>query len=198
MSSANEVSTGPTCQFLLSKPQPNQEDPGTQNHDAAPVPDGMRTIKEEGSDIATVAPSSGGGLMIKTGKHKVIQVVDTSCQGDTAHSVGTDVIPAETDPCHPQTTQDSTSTQESLDCVDNNVKKEEESSLPAMMTDGMPCQHKKGGVCVLHGPGAKLRWKPVGLKIVTYENGRKKTTINKKYFNVCDLCLLGSGRKMKQ
>ena len=90
--------------------------------------------------------------------------------------MGIDVIPAVTDPCHSQTTQDSTSTQEGLDCVDNNVKKEDESSLPAKMTDGMPCQHKKGGVCVLHGPGAKLRWKPVSPKVVTYENGRRRLT----------------------
>ena len=66
------------------------------------------------------------------------------------------------------------------------------------MTDGMTCEHKKGGVCVLHGPGAKLRWKPIGPKIVTYVNGKKKTSYNKDYFYVCDLGLLGSGKTMKQ
>ena len=77
--------------------------------------------------------------MIHTGKHKVIQVVDTSCPGNTAHSVGVDEIPAVTDPCHPQTTQDTTSAQGGLDCVDNNVRTDADSSQPAKMTDRMHC-----------------------------------------------------------
>ena len=130
-----------------------------------------------------------------SGKHNEIQVIDISCQGDTAHSVGSNVIPAVTDPGHTQTDEDSSNAQEDLVCVDNNVKDEVGTSTPAKMTDEMTCVHKKGGICLLHGPGAKLRWKPIGPKIVTYVNGKKKTSYNKDYFYVCDLGLLGGGER---
>ena len=52
------------------------------------------------------------------------------------------------------------------------------------------CSYAKGGVCAIHGPGAKLRWKPV-----TTGNGDKwdKT---KKYFYVCDESI--RDRKLKK
>ena len=50
------------------------------------------------------------------------------------------------------------------------------------------CVHSRGGVCTLHGPGAKERWRPKGeKKIVVDKNGKKRTTFDKEYFWVCDL-----------
>ena len=40
--------------------------------------------------------------------------------------------------------------------------------------------------------------RPIGPKIVSYVNGRKKTSYEKEYFYVCDLGPMGSGKKMKQ
>ena len=54
------------------------------------------------------------------------------------------------------------------------------------------CSYKKD-VCSIHGPGAKLRWRPNGTK-TTLPDG--KTESGRDYFRVCDL---GSkGRKMIQ
>ena len=35
------------------------------------------------------------------------------------------------------------------------------------------CTYQKGGVCSIHGSGAKLRWKPIGRKVVGQEMKRK-------------------------
>ena len=43
------------------------------------------------------------------------------------------------------------------------------------------CNHAKGGICAVHGPGAKLRWRPV---IKGVGDAWDKT---KEYFYVCDL-----------
>ena len=58
--------------------------------------------------------------------------------------------------------------------------------------------HSRGGVCSLHGPGAKYRWRPKGEnRIVVDANGRKKTTFDKEYFWACDLAPSG-GKKLTQ
>ena len=58
--------------------------------------------------------------------------------------------------------------------------------------------HSRGGVCTLHGPGAKYRWRPKGeKKIVIDKNGKKRTTYDKEYFWTCDLTPRG-GRKLTQ
>ena len=52
------------------------------------------------------------------------------------------------------------------------------------------CKHAKGGVCDVHGPGAKLRWKP----IIKGEGDPWDKT--KEYFYVCDLTK--NAKKWKQ
>ena len=168
--------------------------PGTHEHDDEGVPDDRRLCLKDGTTIATVAPSSGGDNMIP-GKHNDIHDNDISCQGDTAHSVSRDVIAAVTEPGHTQTDVESSNARDDRVCV---VRDEFSSSTPAKTTDERKCEHKKGGICLLHGPGAKLRMRPIGPKIVSYVNGRKKTSFEKEYFYVCDLGPMGSGKKLKQ
>ena len=52
------------------------------------------------------------------------------------------------------------------------------------------CKHAKGGVCAVHGPGAKLRWKPI-IKGEGYPWDKTK-----EYFYVCDLTK--NAKKWKQ
>ena len=46
---------------------------------------------------------------------------------------------------------------------------------------GARCSYTAGGVCSLHGPGAKLRWKPIVGEYVPGVRGEKK----RHYFYVC-------------
>ena len=56
------------------------------------------------------------------------------------------------------------------------------------------CQHVKGGRCLTHGEGAKLKWKP-GPKTTTIGPDGKTVTRSKRiYFYKCDLGLNGGGR----
>ena len=45
------------------------------------------------------------------------------------------------------------------------------------------CEYKKGGVCSIHGPGARLTWKPV--RVPNPAPGEKKTT--RLYSYVCEV-----------
>ena len=173
-----------------------QGDAGTQREENVMTTEMMGHDKKDDAENATVAPSMGRDIMKPTGKDKVFQVIDTSFLGNTAHSEGD--IPAVTDPCHAQTTQDITNTQGSPDKMSNSMVNDVGTSLSARMTRGERCHHSKGGVCTIHGPGAVLRWKPAGTKVVRVENGMKKTTSTRDYYYVCDLGPLGSGKKMKQ
>ena len=59
------------------------------------------------------------------------------------------------------------------------------------------CEYRSCGVCLHHGPGAKLRWKPKGYMMELYKDGFMSKKLNKEYFYVCDLDLRGRG-KLKQ
>ena len=59
------------------------------------------------------------------------------------------------------------------------------------------CVHSKGGVCSIHGPGAKLRWRFDGKEKVRTEEGRLKTTAKRLYFYVCGPKPNGGGEKNK-
>ena len=56
------------------------------------------------------------------------------------------------------------------------------------------CTHSKGGVCSLHGPGAKWCWKPI--PVGRRKPGPSGKLITKEYFWRCDVGL--TGRKLKQ
>ena len=58
------------------------------------------------------------------------------------------------------------------------------------------CSHDEDGVCSIHGPGAVWRHRP-GKKITTRgKDGRKKFTMTKEYFWLCDLG--AGGRRLSQ
>ena len=58
------------------------------------------------------------------------------------------------------------------------------------------CQHDEEGVCSIHGPGALWRQRP-GKKITTRgKDGRKKFTMTKEYYWICDLG--AGGRRLSQ
>ena len=52
------------------------------------------------------------------------------------------------------------------------------------------CTYTRGGICSIHGPGAKRKWRPVRGEGGAWD----KTT--KKHYYVCDLSM--SARKLKQ
>ena len=54
------------------------------------------------------------------------------------------------------------------------------------------CIHTKKGVCSIHGPGAKYRWRP-GTKRVTGEDGVIENVKTKIYYWLCDLGPKGRG-----
>ena len=54
------------------------------------------------------------------------------------------------------------------------------------------CVHTKKGVCSIHGPRAKYRWRP-GTERVTVEDGVMKTEKTKIYYWLCDLGPKGRG-----
>ena len=59
-----------------------------------------------------------------------------------------------------------------------------------------PCVYKKGGVCSLHGPGARRRWKPVRTREVGADGAvRMKTT--RLYYYECDVGDKGVRRQNK-
>ena len=53
-----------------------------------------------------------------------------------------------------------------------------------------------GGVCVLHGPGAKMKYKPV-MTVTTGPDGKKSRVMKKERYFACDLALsvVGGGVK---
>ena len=57
------------------------------------------------------------------------------------------------------------------------------------------CVHTRKGVCSIHGPGAKYRWRP-GTKMVTEVDGVVKYETTKIYYWVCDLGT--KGMKLQQ
>ena len=48
------------------------------------------------------------------------------------------------------------------------------------------CQHLRGGVCILHGPGAKMKYKPK-MTVTTGPDGKKIRTMTKEHYYQCDL-----------
>ena len=53
--------------------------------------------------------------------------------------------------------------------------------------------HAKGGVCTIHGPGAKLRWRFGGKETERDKDGVLKTTARRIYFYVCNPGQQGGG-----
>ena len=71
-------------------------------------------------------------------------------------------------------------------------------STPVQRDGGLqsrPCVHKEGGVCTIHGPGAKLRWRP-SCKTVQGEGKKKK--YERVYWYECDLMPGGRGGRVRQ
>ena len=70
-------------------------------------------------------------------------------------------------------------------------------------TDDKACHYEKGGRCNVHGPGAKLHWKPRRVA-TTGPDGRKVFEVKRHYFYECDLApvprgmVAGRGIKVKQ
>ena len=59
------------------------------------------------------------------------------------------------------------------------------------------CSYKKGGVCRIHGGGAKLKFKPSWVT-TRGANGEEVRTYQKKSYYVCDLGQQGGGRLRQQ
>ena len=55
------------------------------------------------------------------------------------------------------------------------------------------CVHARGGVCTIHGPGAKLRWRFGGKETERDKDGQLKTTARRIYFYVCNPGQQGGG-----
>ena len=59
------------------------------------------------------------------------------------------------------------------------------------------CVHARGGVCTIHGPGAKLRWRFGGKETDRDKDGQLKTTAKRIYFYVCSPGQQGGGGAKK-
>ena len=60
-----------------------------------------------------------------------------------------------------------------------------------------PCVHKKGGVCTIHGPGAKLKWRPSWVTIQG-PDGVARREYERFYWYECDLMPGGRGGRARQ
>ena len=67
--------------------------------------------------------------------------------------------------------------------------------VPQKQGDGKECQHSKGGGSVVHGPGVKMKYKPV-MTVTTGPDGKISRTMKKERYFACDLALsvVGGGR----
>ena len=56
-------------------------------------------------------------------------------------------------------------------------------SVPGSMKE---CQHARGGVCRVHGPGAKKKFRPVRVTVFG-QDGKEVTRIKQKSYYTCDV-----------
>ena len=75
------------------------------------------------------------------------------------------------------------------------------SGVKIKLNDDRGCQHLQGGTCLLHGPGAKLRYK-ITVSTSTGPDGKVVKTKERHYFYTCDVApvVVGGvkGGKLKQ
>ena len=70
------------------------------------------------------------------------------------------------------------------------------SRKPSSLTPGRGrCVHAKGGICDIHGPGAKYTWRPIFIK-ETGPDGKTTMVKSKEWFYVCDISQ--DNKKLKQ
>ena len=63
---------------------------------------------------------------------------------------------------------------------------------------GQVCEHKKGGICTIHGAGAKLKWRPATKGTRGRGGARGKWDGQREYFYACDLGPTGNVMKQKK
>ena len=73
--------------------------------------------------------------------------------------------------------------------------------VPQKPSEAQECQHSVVGVCTIHGPGAKMKYKPI-ITVTPGPDGKITRTMKKKRYFVCDLALPrvvgGKGEKLSQ
>ena len=70
------------------------------------------------------------------------------------------------------------------------------SRRPSSLTSGRErCVHAKGGICQVHGPGARYTWKPIFIKEVG-PDGEISVVKSKEWFYICDISQ--DNKKLKQ
>ena len=57
--------------------------------------------------------------------------------------------------------------------------------------------HLKGGICTIHGPGAKRKWEPAPRTILG-PDGEMIREYRRRYWYECDLAPGGRGRRLRQ
>ena len=148
------------------------------------------------SHITTAMPSMGEKRGSNTGKDKTFHNDDITC---------TEV------PDNPRASKsmviDDDQSQLPADTVEDTegqaVPVKEMSSDPSTSPRDPPATqqgvsvHSKGGVCSIHGPGAKLRWRFGGKETERTKEGQLKTTAKRVYFYVCGPRPKGGDEKKK-
>ena len=61
-------------------------------------------------------------------------------------------------------------------------------------SEGQKCVHGRGGVCSIHGPGAKKKWRPLGKTRVMGDDGELRWKSNREVYYVCAEVGEGVGR----